>query len=660
RRGGKKQVCLAAHRMAHSSRLTLSASAARAAAAVVDDDDLDEEPGEEIESAPPLRVGEEREIGGAGLRKKLLRPGRGWETPVLGDEVTVHYEGRLLDGRKSVSTRDRGEPLTFELGGGKIAVLLLFETPRVPPDADMQFETRSDRMFYSCTISNGFHHAGHLCPALPKIVKTMRRGEKAFVTIQPQYAFGEAGREATNGLPAIPSNAILNIELELVSLKPVVDVTGDMKVLKKILRAGKGVRTPNSGETVCDMREMTGLEKIQAAEGTKSSGNDLFKNGKFERAAKKYDKVLDNEFCNVKALYRRAQAYIEAADLDLAKLDIQKALEIDPNNKLVGTRIIQLEEIGNLSTSFFSTNLQGAAASHFFFLQKLKVEKPQGDEWEGSAEVEASNLENDMVMITKVKGDREMQAMETEMPVVDATCACDRVMTDSMGTTTVDLDYFCAYIRLREHDKLEDKAKDREARWEHIGRLPEEDRKIGLKNARGCRIGGILEIESPYKLLGAESPYGVLRTKAHISCSGLKARLEFVVSGCGSGSRLLHDAHRIIYGEPPEDEGWGREWIYKLALNTAKGKTPITTTETTPIALAERRSVDKTATAPSEKCPIEGCNEPSSKRKHMARKVGRAPPPKSRVWNLLTRGRANRREKSRQRKLPGGNAAPSS
>ncbi|RWV86664.1 hypothetical protein GW17_00051413 [Ensete ventricosum] len=175
--------------MAHSSRLTLSASAARAAAAVVDDDDdddLDEEPGEEIESAPPLRVGEEREIGGAGLRKKLLRPGRGWETPVLGDEVTVHYEGRLLDGRKSVSTRDRGEPLTFELGGGKIAVLLLFETPRVPPDADMQFETRSDRMFYSCTISNGFHHAGHLCPALPKIVKTMRRGEKAFVTIQPQ------------------------------------------------------------------------------------------------------------------------------------------------------------------------------------------------------------------------------------------------------------------------------------------------------------------------------------------------------------------------------------------------------------------------------------------------------------------------------------------
>lgn len=80
--------------MARSSRLLFSsASAARAAAA--DDDDGsgnggsdDEEPGEVIESAPPLRVGEERSLGVGGLRKKLLRRGRGWETPVLGDEVT--------------------------------------------------------------------------------------------------------------------------------------------------------------------------------------------------------------------------------------------------------------------------------------------------------------------------------------------------------------------------------------------------------------------------------------------------------------------------------------------------------------------------------------------------------------------------------------------
>lgn len=43
--------------------------------------------------------------------------------------------------------------------------------------------------------------------------------------------------------------------------------------------------------------------------------------------------VLELESSNVKALYRRAQAYIQLADLDLAEFDIKKALDIDPNNR---------------------------------------------------------------------------------------------------------------------------------------------------------------------------------------------------------------------------------------------------------------------------------------------------------------------------------------
>ncbi|THU68485.1 hypothetical protein C4D60_Mb08t04380 [Musa balbisiana] len=609
--------------MANSSRLTLSASAARAAAAVVDDDDdLDEEPGEEIESAPPLRVGEEREIGRAGLRKKLLRPGRGWETPVLGDEVTVHCEGRLLDGRKFESTRDRGEPLTFELGGEqgiagldqgiitmKKGELALFTLPcssgyrhdaaqGVPPDADMQFEVEllswltvmdicKDGGIVKKVLSGGDdRQTGDLDEVTVKYQVRLLDGtivaqtpEGGFEFCVNQDAFGEAGREAISGLPAIPSNAVLNIEVELVSLKPVVDVTGDMKVLKKILRAGEGVRTPNSGETVCvrytamlkggtnfekvgfdgesfqfiideeqviagldravstmlkgelseltiepeyafgndeakrdvtiipssstliyvvelldftkekDIREMTGLEKIQAAEGTKSSGNDLFKNGKFERAAKKYDKaaryidgegtfedneenlvkslriscwlnsaacclklkdfqgairlcsqVLDNEFCNMKALYRRAQAYIEAVDLDLAKLDIQKALELDPKNKEVKSLQMTLRQLqaekNRRDAKLYANMFQWTRKDADVTVKKLKVGRPRGDEREGSAGVEASNLENYMrcehkVAEKEVKGNRETRAME----VVDATCAGDdREMADSMGT----------------------------------------------------------------------------------------------------------------------------------------------------------------------------------------------------------------------------------
>lgn len=43
--------------------------------------------------------------------------------------------------------------------------------------------------------------------------------------------------------------------------------------------------------------------------------------------------VLELESTNVKALYRRTQAYIELADLELAELDVKKALEIDPDNR---------------------------------------------------------------------------------------------------------------------------------------------------------------------------------------------------------------------------------------------------------------------------------------------------------------------------------------
>lgn len=47
-------------------------------------------PGDEAESSL-LKVGEEKEIGKNGLKKKLIKEGEGWETPDTGDEV----EGKL-------------------------------------------------------------------------------------------------------------------------------------------------------------------------------------------------------------------------------------------------------------------------------------------------------------------------------------------------------------------------------------------------------------------------------------------------------------------------------------------------------------------------------------------------------------------------------------
>ncbi|PKI72460.1 hypothetical protein CRG98_007127 [Punica granatum] len=521
-----------------------------------DDDELDEEPGEVIESAPPLKVGEERELRGSGLRKKLLRRGRGWETPEFGDEVTVHLVGTLLDGTRFDSMRDRDEPLTFKLGHGQVVSGLdhgiitmnkgehaLFTVPpelgygaagrdNVPPNVALQFEvelvswitvvdickdggiikkivdrgTRDEQptdldevlVKYQARLLDGtivwetpeegiefYVKDGHLCPALSKAIMTMKRGEKVILTVQPQYAFGGENNCLSGAPHNVPSNSALCIDLQLVSFKSVIDITGDAKVLKKILKEGEGAVTANEGASVTvryvaqledgtvyerkgfdgeqplnfvtdeeqviagldraaatmkkgehaivsvnheygfgtleaqqDLAivppcsnlvyevemldfikekapwEMTDTERIEAAGRKKEEGNVLFKAGKYQRAAKKYDKAADYvgedgnfgdgdqklvkalrvycwlngaacslklndfkeainlyiEFQNVKALYRRAQAYMETADLLLAEVDIKKALEVDPANrelKLLHRNLQQLQAESN-------------------------------------------------------------------------------------------------------------------------------------------------------------------------------------------------------------------------------------------------------------------------------------------------------------------------
>ncbi len=52
----------------------------------------------------------------SGLQYKMLVDGNG-PSPVATDEVTVHYEGRLIDGTVFDSSYERGQPATFPLSG---------------------------------------------------------------------------------------------------------------------------------------------------------------------------------------------------------------------------------------------------------------------------------------------------------------------------------------------------------------------------------------------------------------------------------------------------------------------------------------------------------------------------------------------------------------
>ncbi|WOL14423.1 hypothetical protein Cni_G23203 [Canna indica] len=362
-----------------------------------------------------------------GIFKKILTEGEKWDKPKDQDEVLVKYEARLEDG--TVISKSEGVEFTVK--------------------------------------------DGYFCPALSNAVKTMKKGEKVLLTVKPQYAFGENGRQASNNEGAVPPNATLKIDLELMSWKTVTEIGEDKKIIKKILKEGEGYERPNDGAVVKvkligklidgtvfmrkghDVEEpfefktdeeqvIEGLdravmsmkkgevafvtippehafgsveakqdlvvvppnstvhyeielisfvkekeswdlntaEKIEAAGKKKEEGNALFKLGKYARASKRYEKAakfieydssfsdeekkqskvlkvtcnLNNAACklklkeykqaeklctkaleidsrNVKALYRRAQAYMHLCDLDLAEQDIKKALEIEPDNR---------------------------------------------------------------------------------------------------------------------------------------------------------------------------------------------------------------------------------------------------------------------------------------------------------------------------------------
>ncbi|CAO2840586.1 unnamed protein product [Amaranthus hypochondriacus] len=254
--------------------------------------------------------------------KKILKEGEGYDRPNEGAVVQLKLIGKLQDG--TVFIRKGHED------GGE-----LFE-----------FKTDEEQVI----------------EGLDRAVLTMKKGEVALLIIAPEYAFGSL--ETKQDLAVVPPSSTVYYEVELVSF-----------------------------EKEKESWDMNTEEKIEAAGKKKEEGNALFKAGKYVRASKRYEKAvkfveydtsfsddekkqskalkitcnLNNAACklklkeykqaeklctkvleldsmNVKALYRRAQAYGNLADLELAEFDIKKALEIDPDNRDVKLEYKRLKE----------------------------------------------------------------------------------------------------------------------------------------------------------------------------------------------------------------------------------------------------------------------------------------------------------------------------
>ncbi len=105
------------------------------------------------------------------LQIEDMTVGEGAEA-VKGKLVSVHYTGWLTDGKKFDSSKDRGQPFTFPLGGGRVI--------------------------------KGWDEG----------VAGMKVGGKRKLTIPPEMGYGPMGFP-----PVIPANATLVFEVELLGVR---------------------------------------------------------------------------------------------------------------------------------------------------------------------------------------------------------------------------------------------------------------------------------------------------------------------------------------------------------------------------------------------------------------------------------------------------------
>ncbi len=104
----------------------------------------------------------------SGLKYVVVEEGDGGDSPAKGATVKAHYTGKLLNGKKFDSSYDRGEPISFPVGAGRVI-------------------KGWDEAFLSMT-----------------------KGEKRILIIPPSLGYGPSGRGP------IPPNATMVFDVELV------------------------------------------------------------------------------------------------------------------------------------------------------------------------------------------------------------------------------------------------------------------------------------------------------------------------------------------------------------------------------------------------------------------------------------------------------------
>lgn len=367
-----------------------------------------------------------------GILKEIKVAGRGEERPWSGDKVYVHYTGTLTDGSKFDSSRDRGDQFSFNIGKSEVikgwdlgvSTMVVGEVatftikahygygsagspPKIPGDATLVFEIElfdfhgedisKDKdmtiVKRTKTAGEGYDQPNdgsqveisltgrvggrvfderkvefevgeglnlHIPRGIEFALEKMKKKEVAQLTVKPQHGFGASGWQEKE----VPGEATLVYEVTL-----------------------------HKFEKAKESWQLDADQKLEQARIFKDKGTKHFKDGKFEIAATRYQKVIDfleheislkgeseeerkallqagrlnlamchlkmlqwieaRNVCDkaieendgvAKAWFRRGEANLAVNDFEAAKADFDRTVEIDPENKAAKNKIVHCQQ----------------------------------------------------------------------------------------------------------------------------------------------------------------------------------------------------------------------------------------------------------------------------------------------------------------------------
>lgn len=319
-----------------------------------------------------------------GVLKEIIKEGYGDEHPLTNDKVTVHYVGTLLDGTKFDSSRDRNDKFSFDIGRGSVIkawdlgvatmkrgeVCRLICKPeyaygesgsgeKIPPNSTLVFEVElfdfagedlseaKDHSIIRRTLTKG---DGWAKPNEGASVEVSLKGTYNNQVFDERTVSFTVGEGFLQNIPEGVEQAITKMaksEKALLSLKS--------KATTGVEKFNVPANTPVEYEVTLlnfekakETWSMSDSDKLDQAEVLKKRAGELFKDGHYRAAVKKYNTIVeylqtpkyekDDEKAKADELKLSAQSNIALCHLKLNEhaeciRACEKTLEIDPKNE---------------------------------------------------------------------------------------------------------------------------------------------------------------------------------------------------------------------------------------------------------------------------------------------------------------------------------------